>query len=78
MNLLLDSHAFLWFIDGNLKLSPQARQLIEAQENAKFVSVVSLWEIGIKSSLGRLSLAQPFEELIPKVIFPRKDFQTSD
>jgi PIN domain nuclease of toxin-antitoxin system len=66
MNLLLDTHAFLWFIDGNAKLSPRARELIEDQGNAKLVSVASLWEMGIKISLGRLNLAQPFEELIPK------------
>jgi len=65
MNLLLDTHAFLWFIDGNARLSPQARELIEDQKNAKLVSVASLWEMGIKISLGRLHLTQPFEELIP-------------
>jgi PIN domain nuclease of toxin-antitoxin system len=66
MNLLLDTHAFLWFIDGNAKLSPRARGLIEDQGNAKLVSVASLWEMGLKMSLGRLDLAQPFEELIPR------------
>jgi len=66
MNLLLDTHAFLWFIAGNTRLSQQARELIEDQSNAKLVSVASLWEIGIKISLGRLDLAQPFEELIPR------------
>ncbi len=66
MNLLLDTHAFLWFIDGNAKLSQRARELIENQTNAKVVSIASLWEIGTKISLGRLQLAQPFEELIPR------------
>lgn len=66
MNLLLDTHTFLWFIDGNAKLSRQARQFIEDQENAKLVSAASLWEMAIKMSLGRLELAQPFEDLIPK------------
>ena len=65
MNLPLDTHAFLWFIDGSARLSPQARELIEDQGNAKLVSVASLWEMAIKISLGRLHLAQPFEELIP-------------
>jgi len=54
--LLLDAHTFLWFIDGNAKLGTTARDLIEDQENAKFVSAASFWEIGIKISLGRLSL----------------------
>jgi PIN domain nuclease of toxin-antitoxin system len=66
MNLLLDTHTFLWFIDGNAKLSTTARDLIEDQENAKFVSAASFWEMGIKISLGRLSLGQPFEDLIPR------------
>ncbi len=66
MNLLLDSHAFLWFIDGSDKLSRQARELIEDQRNSKMISIASLWEIGIKTALGRLILAHPFEELIPK------------
>jgi len=64
MNLLLDSHAFLWFIGGSASLSQRARELIEDQENTKAVSIASLWEIGIKISLGRLSLAQPFEQMI--------------
>ena len=66
MNLLLDTHAFLWFIDGNAKLSATARALIEDQENFKFVSAASFWDMGIKISLGRLSLARPFEDLIPR------------
>ena len=66
MNLVLDTHAFLWFIDGNAKLSQRARELIEDPRNAKVVSVASLWEVGLKVSLGRLNLAQPFEELIPR------------
>jgi PIN domain nuclease of toxin-antitoxin system len=66
MNLLLDTHAFLWFIDGSTKLSQRARELIEDQRNAKLVSVASLWEMGLKMGLGRLELAQPFEELIPR------------
>jgi len=65
MNLLLDTHTFLWFIDGSAKLSRSARELIEDQRNVKLVSVASLWETGLKISLGRLELAQPFEELIP-------------
>ncbi|MBN1393960.1 MAG: type II toxin-antitoxin system VapC family toxin [Pirellulales bacterium] len=65
MNLLLDTHAFLWFIEGNRKLSVSARSKIEEQENAKWISVASLWEMAIKISLGRLELQQPFDVLIP-------------
>jgi len=66
MNLLLDTHAFLWFIDGSARLSSRARELIEDQGNPKSVSIASLWEMGIKIRLGRLSFEQPFEDFIPR------------
>jgi PIN domain nuclease of toxin-antitoxin system len=65
MNLLLDTHALLWFIDGSPKLSATARDRIEERANGKWVSVASLWEMAIKTSLGRLNLKQPFEVLFP-------------
>jgi PIN domain nuclease of toxin-antitoxin system len=65
MNLLLDTHALLWFIDGSPKLSSKAREWIEDRASVKSVSVASLWEMAIKTSLGRLNLKQPFEVLIP-------------
>ncbi|MBV9387184.1 MAG: type II toxin-antitoxin system VapC family toxin [Chroococcidiopsidaceae cyanobacterium CP_BM_ER_R8_30] len=66
MKLLLDTHSFLWFIDGNFKLSINARMLIEDVSNQSMLSVASLWEMAIKVSIGKLSLDQPFETLIPR------------
>lgn len=66
MKLLLDTHSFLWFIGGDVRLSPTARTLIEDVTNAVFLSVASLWEMAIKISLGRLQLVQPFETFIPQ------------
>lgn len=66
MNLLLDTHTFLWFIIGSSNITANARALIEAEANAKFFSIVSLWEIAIKVSIGKLTLSAPFEELFPK------------
>ena len=66
MNLLLDTHSFLWFISGNPNLSPTARTLIEDASNQPFLSIASLWEMAIKLSIGKLNLAQPFEVLIPQ------------
>lgn len=68
MKLLLDTHTFLWFIEGNSKLSLVARLLIDDLANDKFVSVVSLWEIAIKFGLGRLTLSDKFEALFPNQI----------
>src|SRR3990172_9183368 len=64
MNILLDTHAFLWFVDNNLKLSNTARVVIEASENHPFLSIASLWEIAIKISLGKVELQQSYEEFI--------------
>jgi PIN domain nuclease of toxin-antitoxin system len=66
MRLLLDTHSFLWFIAGNERLSISARSAIENPDNQSLLSVCSLWEIAIKSSLGKLTLAQPLETLIPQ------------
>lgn len=68
MNLLLDTHAFLWFIAGDERLSTNARSAIELMENDCFVSAASLWEIAIKTSLGRLTLPQPFNEVVSEQI----------
>ena len=53
MNLLLDTHLLLWIAGAPGQLSDSARTLIEDQNNNLFFSVVSLWEISIKSGLGR-------------------------
>ena len=66
MNLLLDTHAFLWFIAGNSSLSRKARAAIEDENNRILLSVVSLWEIAIKVSLGKIKLSEPFDTLIPE------------
>jgi PIN domain nuclease of toxin-antitoxin system len=68
VNLLLDTHTFLWFIAGSEKLTAAARELIEESANQPFLSAASLWEMAIKLSLGRLHLGRPFEDLIPEQI----------
>jgi PIN domain nuclease of toxin-antitoxin system len=66
MRLLLDTHAFLWFIMGDPKLSTAARAAIEDPTNDKLVSASSIWEIAIKVSLAKLTLAEPFAVIIPR------------
>lgn len=63
MKLLLDTHTFLWFITGASQLSSTARLMIEDSANDKFVSIVSLWEIALKFSLGKLILQDDFDVL---------------
>jgi len=64
VNLLLDTHAFLWFIAGDSSLSATARSAIEDVNNTCYMSVASLWEIAIKVSIDKLELSEPFETLI--------------
>lgn len=66
MNILLDTHVFLWFVDANPRLSEAARVLIEAEDSQPFLSMASLWEIAIKISLGKLQLGQPYESFVPQ------------
>ena len=51
---------------GSPHLAAEARALIEDDENRKLISVASLWEMAIKSSIGKLRLAAPFDRLIPQ------------
>lgn len=66
MRILLDTHTFLWFLEGSSRLSATARGLIEESSNQPFLSVASLWEMAIKISLGKLKLERPFDSLIPE------------
>ena len=64
MRLLLDTHAFLWFLAGNRALSRKARKAIESARNEKYLSAASVWEIAIKHSLGRLRLGLPLRDAV--------------
>ena len=57
MQLLLDTHALLWWLAGDTRLSPPARAAIGDDENAVFVSAASAWEISTKHRLGKLDAA---------------------
>jgi PIN domain nuclease of toxin-antitoxin system len=63
MNLLLDSHALIWFINGDKQLPDKSVKLICDLENKCFVSIASIWEIAIKLSLRKLDLHGGFDEI---------------
>jgi PIN domain nuclease of toxin-antitoxin system len=65
MKLLLDTHAFLWWITDDPKLSEQALDLIGDSRNTLFWSAASSWEVAIKYSLGRLPLPETPEQFLP-------------
>ena len=66
MKVLLDTHAFLWLIDDDDRLSKAARRTFLNLENRLFFSAASMWEICIKISLGKLSLSEGWSQIIQK------------
>jgi PIN domain nuclease of toxin-antitoxin system len=69
LRILLDTHLLLWWLEGSPSLSAQARAMIRDPENTVFVSAVSLWEIGLKQSLGKLRLPVDFAERLAEESF---------
>ena len=61
MRILLDTHLLLWWLGNSPILSTLARALISEPQNTVFISAVSLWEIWLKESLGKLKLPADFE-----------------
>ncbi len=68
MRFLLDTHTFIWASTLDEKLSQKARELLLDSDNELFLSTVSIWEISIKTSLGKLILTQPVEQIINEQI----------
>ncbi len=67
MQLLLDTHILIWFLEGNNLLSKSRRQIIANSQNDIFISIASLWEIAIKISIGKLILAKPLTDVIKQI-----------
>ena len=61
MDLLLDTHAFLWYITGDKQLPDKIIKIINDETNRCFISIVSLWEIVIKLSLEKLEIKGEFD-----------------
>jgi PIN domain nuclease of toxin-antitoxin system len=68
MRLLLDTHAFLWYMAGDPQLSVNAKESIDDRSNKRHLSTASLWEMAIKYSNGKLKLIEPYELLIPRLL----------
>jgi PIN domain nuclease of toxin-antitoxin system len=68
MNLLLDTHTFLWFVNDDPRLSDRLKDLIENENNVSYLSIASLWEMSIKYNLGKLTLAPSYEEFVEREV----------
>ena len=64
MKVLLDTHAFLWLLTGDDRLSETARETFLNPQNRLYFSAASLWEVCIKKSLGKISLASGWFQTI--------------
>jgi len=61
---LLDTHAFLWWISDDPRLSEKAREIIADGRNELFFSAASGWEISIEAGLGRLEVPEDLQRFI--------------
>lgn len=68
MRLLIDTHALLWFCEGNPNLSTKARSAMEDASNERFVSHASAWETAIKVSIGKLGLMTDYKVIFSGVL----------
>ena len=64
MRFLVDAQAFLYYFGGDPRLSARARLAIDELTNELLVSIGSIWEMAIKSSLGKLNLGEPLADFI--------------
>jgi PIN domain nuclease of toxin-antitoxin system len=73
MNLLLDTHVLLWWLDDYPTLSKKAKGAISHGKNLVFISAVVIWEIRIKQSLGKLKLPHNFRKVLDSQPFEQLD-----
>ena len=64
MNLLLDTHIFIWVASKPDNVTEQVQRVVQDPGNRLFLSVASVWEMQIKVQLGRLTLPLPIKELV--------------
>jgi PIN domain nuclease of toxin-antitoxin system len=67
MTFLLDTHALIWFLNDDTHLPTSTRTQIETTRTV-FVSIASLWEIAIKTNIGKLDLSTPFSAIEPNLV----------
>lgn len=66
MKVLLDTNAFIWSQGDRARYSKTAERIFLDPDVELHVSIVSVWEMAIKSAIGKLKLPEPIETLVPK------------
>lgn len=59
--ILLDTHVFIWFVNGDDKLSEKRLKILK-EEESKHISVISCWEISLLLEKERIKLKYPFDD----------------
>ena len=77
MRVLLDTHAFLWWVSGARHLPSKAAAILRDPDNQCLLSMASVWELAIKVSLGKLKLAQPVQRFVVEQV-QANAFETLD
>jgi PIN domain nuclease of toxin-antitoxin system len=68
MRLLLDTHAIIWAVDQPDRLGSRARPALEDAANELLISAATIWEIAIKTGLGKLTLSVPYRQWMDRAI----------
>lgn len=63
MRFLLDTHIFLFFINGESSISEEIVEILNDKQTEKFISIVSIWEITIKMNIGKLRLKDDLKSI---------------
>ncbi len=67
MELLIDTQSFIWFIEDDIKMPIKIKETMNDENNILLLSIVSLWEITIKTSIGKLKTQRSLDDVIKNV-----------
>jgi PIN domain nuclease of toxin-antitoxin system len=68
MGYLLDTHTIIWYVENNPNLPQRIRNIIENQPKPVIFSLASIWEMSIKTGLGKLSLSLTLNQIVDKLV----------
>jgi PIN domain nuclease of toxin-antitoxin system len=67
MNYLLDAHVVIWYLENSAKLPPTIIEIIDDPKNRICICTVSLWEIAIKITIGKMTLKSTFDQFLDSI-----------
>jgi len=67
MNYLIDTHVLIWYFEDSPNIPTKIINIIDSVTNHKYISSVSLWEIAIKTNIGKLKMSLSFDELLDEI-----------